>query len=441
MYPASPLADLRTVADAGTLLSRRDRVMTDIANGPSSSVFAWLDYDEREAQRMREVLSAFDDKETIDSLGLGVIRDSISDQLFPGISTIQTRARYFLFIPWICQMLESERVLRSRVDQRLRELEVELIESLRTVEGANQGVIGYRARRRLTRLPSTVYWNGLRVFGIRRLDLSTVEYRSFAAHLSASLGHIDSDDDGEPIAAPRRMWDPGLPLSPPGFPTEPMSMMLTSEESEYLASKMTMTQPESMIAELARDLSIDRSASLPWEVPLRRPPDRLADVLTHARNFSDLMEGAQALYNLLLARRAEDRLGLEKPELVEVLEAELADWAQAIAERRDELKAWIAGDGFWYVIERRTLVPMGTRRFVLAWAKLALVDPTVILSSAEASNLIVERELRLKGKLARLTEDRALESWNGDPFSPGQLTFRWSNARRILDDLEYHEGT
>ena len=218
-------------------------------------------------------------------------------------------------------------------------------------------------------------------------------------------------------------------------------MMLTSEESEYLASKMTMTQPESMIAELARDLSIDRSASLPWEVPLRRPPDRLADVLTHARNFSDLMEGAQALYNLLLARRAEDRLGLEKPELVEVLEAELADWAQAIAERRDGLKAWIAGDGFWYVIERRTLVPMGTRRFVLAWAKLALVDPTVILSSAEASNLIVERELRLKGKLARLTEDRALESWNGDPFSPGQLTFRWSNARRILDDLEYHEGT
>ena len=82
--------------------------MTDIANGPSSSVFAWLDYDEREAQRMREVLSAFDDKETIDSLGLGVIRDSISDQLFPGISTIQTRARYFLFIPWICQMLESD---------------------------------------------------------------------------------------------------------------------------------------------------------------------------------------------------------------------------------------------------------------------------------------------------------------------------------------------
>ena len=37
---------------------------------------------------MREVFAAFDDKETIDSLGLGVIRDSISDQLLPGVSTI-----------------------------------------------------------------------------------------------------------------------------------------------------------------------------------------------------------------------------------------------------------------------------------------------------------------------------------------------------------------
>ena len=35
------------------------------------SFFGWLDYDERDAQRMREVFAAFDDKETIDSLGLG----------------------------------------------------------------------------------------------------------------------------------------------------------------------------------------------------------------------------------------------------------------------------------------------------------------------------------------------------------------------------------
>lgn len=170
----------------------------------AQSLFGWLDYDERDAQRMREVFAAFDDKDTIDSLGLGVIRDAISDQLFPGISTIQTRARYFLFVPWICRMLEAEHVPAGRFAARLRELEVALVESLQQVEGPNQGVIGYRARKRLARLPSSVYWNGLGVFGIRRLDLSTVEYRTFVARYGKARESTPVDDDGEPfLSLPR----------------------------------------------------------------------------------------------------------------------------------------------------------------------------------------------------------------------------------------------
>jgi hypothetical protein len=152
--------------------------LSQVGDVGSLSLFGWLDYDERDAQRMREVFAAFDDKETIDSLGFGVIRDSMSDQLFPGISTIQTRARYFFFVPWICQVLEAEAVPPGRFNARLREFEVALIESLREVEGSNQGVIGYRARKRLTRLPSTVYWSGLQAFGIRQLSLTLAEYRS-----------------------------------------------------------------------------------------------------------------------------------------------------------------------------------------------------------------------------------------------------------------------
>lgn len=40
------------------------------ADATSQSFFGWLDYDERDAQRMREVFAAFDDKDTIDSLAL-----------------------------------------------------------------------------------------------------------------------------------------------------------------------------------------------------------------------------------------------------------------------------------------------------------------------------------------------------------------------------------
>lgn len=406
----------------------------------TESFFGWLDYDDRDAQRMREVFAAFDDKETIDSLGLGVIRDSISDQLFPGISTIQTRARYFLFVPWVCQMLENETTEPGRFNARLRELEVALIEALRNVEGPNAGVIGYRARKSLSRLPSTVYWNGLQVFGLRLLPLSMSEYRGVAGQLGTIRSRVGTDDDGEPVAPIRRMWDPEMPVAPTGFPTGPSSLTLSSTESEYLAGKITSSSPETMIGELARDLEVDRSASLPWEVILPNAPARLVDVLRHARNFSDLMEGAQALYNLLLARRAERELDRDTTGLQEVLVAELEDWAERIDDRRAELSAWITGEEFWLVIERKTRVSQRTRCFVQSWAALALDTPANVSSAAEAEALILEREFQLKGKLARLVEPRALENWNGEAFSPGQMTFRWTNARGILDDLQHYAG-
>lgn len=405
----------------------------------AQSFFGWLDYDERDAQRMREVFAAFDDKDTIDSLGLGVIRDAISDQLFPGISTIQTRARYFLFVPWICRMLEAEHVPAGRFGARLRELEVALVESLRQVEGPNQGVIGYRARKRLARLPSSVYWNGLGVFGIRRLDLSTVEYRAFVARYGKVRETTPVDDDGEPFLGLPRMWDPSLPTAPDGFPDLPMSLRLTKKEAEYLTGRLMVARPESMIAELARDLTIDRSAPMPWEIPLSGAPPRLAEVLRHARNFSELMEGAQALYNLLLARRAEMVLEHDVGDLVEDLTGELDGWVETVTERQAELRAWMASEDFWSAAERVTRVPAPTRRFVLAWAEIALERPDSISDDRAAALLVAERERRLKGKLARLSELRALENWAGEPFSVGQMTFRWANARQILDDLANYE--
>lgn len=404
------------------------------------SFFGWLDYDERDAQRMREVFAAFDDKETIDSLGLGVIRDSMSDQLFPGISTIQTRARYFLFVPWICQILESEAVPPGKFNARLRELELALVESLREVEGSNQGVIGYRARSRLTRLPSTVYWNGLQVFGIRLLGLTIPEYRGALLRI-AELGSIMArDDDGDLIAAPRRMWDPDVPTPPPGFPFTPISLTMKGNESDYLTGRIMAQRPDTLIGELARDLSIDRSVPVPWEVPLPNPSPRLSEVLWHSRNFSELMEGAQALYNLLLARRAELLLGRDTTILQEDLVGEIEDWAALMEQRHADLSGWIDGEEFWYFVERSARVPTPTRRFVLAWAAMALADPSVVAADPSAESLVVNREFRLKGKLARLTEQRALENWSGDPFSIGQMTFRWSNARQILDDLQDHGG-
>lgn len=402
----------------------------------AQSFFGWLDYNEADAKRMWEVFAAFDDKGTVDSLGLGIIRDAIADQLFPGVSTIQTRARYFFFLPWIFQRLEKEQVTPARFATRLRELEAELIEALRQSHGPAEGVIGYRARARLTRMPSSIYWAGLGVYGIRAMPLSLSDYRNLLPRLARQA--IDTDDDGEPVSRPRRVWDPGLPRAPGGFPQAAVDFKLTAAESDYLVEHIVTHCPDSLVAELARDFSLDRDVDLPWELHLPHASPRLREVLVHAQNFSDLVHGAQALYNLLLARRAEQELGFDGQDLALELEDEIDQWSLRLSERADVLSAWLADDRFWHVVGRVAVVSGRTQRFVRAWGEVVLTNPRAGWKRGAAAALVTQRELALKGKLARLVEARALEGWNGQPFGRGQMTYRWANAQRILDDLQYH---
>ena len=48
----------------------------------------------------------------VDELGIGIIRDAFANYFFPGTSTIQNRAKYFLIVPY---------VLREAVDGRYEE--------------------------------------------------------------------------------------------------------------------------------------------------------------------------------------------------------------------------------------------------------------------------------------------------------------------------------
>ena len=135
------------------------------------SFFSWLDYSESERNKVLELVNALGDRDTRDELGIGTVRDSFADQLFPGTSTIQTRARYFLFVPWIYLIIErrlrTNKVAgKEEIAKRLRNEEISLINYLAESDDP-EGTIGIDARKTLKRLPSSVYWNGLSAWGIR----------------------------------------------------------------------------------------------------------------------------------------------------------------------------------------------------------------------------------------------------------------------------------
>ncbi|HMS71964.1 MAG TPA: DUF6361 family protein, partial [Baekduia sp.] len=139
------------------------------------STLTWLDVSDRERKRALDVIDMFRDSDTRDELGLGAIRDGFADALFPGTSTIQTRAAYFLMVPWTYRRIEEKLSGSSRIAAHARNDEIRLIDAL-VKDGDLEGVIGQDARKNLKRLPSEVYWSGLKRWGIRLFPGSREQY-------------------------------------------------------------------------------------------------------------------------------------------------------------------------------------------------------------------------------------------------------------------------
>lgn len=173
------------------------------------STLTWLDHDAEARERSLRILALFQEKESRDELGLGGIRDSFADRLFPGTSTIQTRLRYMLFVPWIYRDLEERRVVPGDFARRADAAERDLIDTMGNADEREAGVFGGRSGRQLKRLPSSVYWAGLRAWGIRLFDLSQDQYhrqigviynrRAEQAARERERGSIGDDVEGRPV--------------------------------------------------------------------------------------------------------------------------------------------------------------------------------------------------------------------------------------------------
>ncbi len=56
----------------------------------------WIDFSREDRAKAMEALHRLQDPMAVDELGIGIIRDAFADAFFPGASTIQTRAKYFV---------------------------------------------------------------------------------------------------------------------------------------------------------------------------------------------------------------------------------------------------------------------------------------------------------------------------------------------------------
>ena len=397
-----------------------------------ASTLSWMDYSERERRRALDVIDLFRESDTRDELGIGSVRDAFADMLFPGTSTIQTRAKYLLFVPWSYMELERLRAPSASVSVRARREEISLVNVLAESDDRD-GVIGIEARGELKRLPSNVYWLGLNRLGIREFAGSQAQYHRYLDSYYIRMGgrsraHHAGEGDGHSDGF-RPNWHAGIPKRPANFPRE-ASLRLAPQEAEYLQERILASAPGTFLAYLVGQPIPFENTRFPWdERNTSGVPANVARHLTHARSFSEVMHGAALLYNMMLAEAADNH------DLISGYRLRLEDWQSSLTVRGKELSEWSRREFWSTVTSEGARVHAATRAFIDDWLNCAIShEGGNIESDLRARDMISRRERSLKRDRARLHNRRALELWSGKAGT-AQLTYRWTQAQRIVLDI------
>lgn len=387
------------------------------------SLIAWLDATAEEQKAARELIAMFSEKESRDELGIGPIRDAFSDLLFPGTSVLQTRARYYLFIPWCYLASDVVRLSGQKYREKGRANERALIKVLRASESADMtGLIGARSGVNVVNLPSDIYWNGMIKYGVR----ST----------SAAIGSIvrsDGATDGATELTERGAVEWSLlPPAPPGFPElSDANFAMQREEAMWLKERMSIATEGTLLAHLLeRGDLLGEDVTAPWLAGA----ESQFEELRHARLFSAVMQGAALLYNLLIAERFA-HFGLETgdEDNVSHYRERLAMWHEDLRTANGAGLATWDLDEMWDIVKRANPnIHQRTQEFVGRWVT-QLRGTSQIADHDDLRKLVGERERR-KGAQSRLKNEKMLAGWSR-ASGTSRLTYRWGTVKVIVNDI------
>jgi Family of unknown function (DUF6361) len=391
------------------------------------SLISWLDASSEENAKMRELVKLFGTPETTDDLGMGQLRDVISNSLFPGTSVLHLGARYMLLVPWAYLTAHNSTRNPDELRKRAEESERQLIDRFR--ERKVDSYIGRDAGRNVQQLPSAAYWTALRTYGIVQNNTD----RSAVAQLMCA--DAPPPEDGEHHYS---VWHPSLPKPPEGFPqSDEYGLTLSHDEARWLQERILSACPGTMLAHvIGSEVSPDPSLWAPWlDLACRSAEGEPAQWCQDAEAFSFIHNGATILYQHLLAELSASVFstgdGGSQP-----THALLEAWEGEREGKRDLLAAWNVDS---YLSRAKTLNPginSSAADFARAMAEAAL-GPGKLIDHAEFRAAVETREKLMKKANSRFRNERRLRAWQ-PPDRVGALTFRWQQVRRNI--LDIHTG-
>jgi hypothetical protein len=389
----------------------------------------WVDFSKEDRAKALDVIGLLQEQGAVDEIGIGIVRDAFANYFFPGTSTIQTRAKYFLIVPYILRETiynahnkDVNRILR-KVDEEERQCAITLMENC---PGAD-GIIGKRVLPKswVSRKPSDIYWNGIRTYGIfRDKSLSIAEYIRTSVMLDSQktikrsgnrgddVNDSDRDDKDAEDLTSISFWE--LPVCSDGWKEE-LSIDLSEDEAIFLKTQIIRNTRGSLLEYILKNhVDVDKyegfealTLGVQQEVP-----KELQYMMKLACNFNKLVYMARVRYNILLSESKNEVAVSEREWIKEELVGRL----------NVDLEA---------VFDQLQIVNPKTFHF------LSLLQMYFQNKDIDAADeLIKKREINLKG-INRAKLNKAGEYGSDIWVGGGWLDYRFSDAKRIIDDI-YH---
>ena len=377
----------------------------------------WIDFSREERNKVMATLDLLSTTTALDELGIGTLRDRYADILFPGISTIQTRAKYFVIIPYIFSLAKSQKFKRaSEIIPWVNKIEDNLVSTLVKNSGEDGGgIIGSRSLKQgkyVKRKPSSIYWNGMRTYGIlldNRVSMdqvATLIYNQGNKKKNIEIVKGEQSYDDETAA------NDGISIFSPINPNydfeKDINIRLTKEEALYISNHIitSIYSRDSLLAFIIKNkkdvsnFNFDNLEALPM-------PSDMKNDYRLAKELADFIYGAHIRYNVIYSQNLD-------------------------TEQREAWDDWIdkfdVGALRFEEIMRRINCKGTTKDFLKKFLK-AVADKDI----KAIDRCIINREKEVKGERAKLC--KPMEYQYNTAIHNYKLNYRYYSARTIINDI------
>ena len=395
----------------------------------------WVDFSKGDRDKVMSVINLLQERGAVDELGIGLIRDAFSNYFFPGTSTVQTRAKYFLIVPYVLQEAvtgqygnQVSEILRA-IDKNERDCALSLYRRYED-DPIKERIIGARIlpHRWVARKPSDIYWNGIRTYRIfTQSAMPIADMVKLSVYLrTQQAGRMmgnrsDQDKEGE-----RDDHDAGgveslrfFDLPAGGYKDwrRDLDINLTHEEALFLKDKIETSVPDTLLSWMLRNhVDLEQYGSfeaLTAAIENDVPPE-LCYMMRLACKFNRLAYAVHTRYNVILSK-GENRIACE-------------EWA-AIAERMDHVTEVDIDELMEALRLNGSQNARKLKNFLIALKSAFLYGDEQL-----ADEIIINREINLKTRSrAKLchAEDYPPDTWVGGRY----LDYRFLPAKQIILDI------